>query len=571
MSKVKEFLDSQDVDYKTVPGGELILEVCPVCGKENKFYVNAETGLHDCKICGHKGNLFKLKSLYGVIEGVSSARDLIGSSFKPMDIAVLESLETALWEDTQALNYLRGRGLTDATIKHFRIGYEQTLGGHWIAIPHIQDGKLWNVKYREFVGKKAFRRVQGQPTVLYNIDGVDYSKGGLVAAEGEFDVMAAWQMGVTNTVGLTGGAKTFKPEWLSVFAQFNKVYTCLDSDQTGQEGAKKVAEIIGLKKTRNVELPTNDINDYLNDATTSPADFKNLLGQAKQFEIDYIGTSADIVGQLDDWFSGEDTALRGLETGLPQFDALTKGLKDQDLIILSGDSGVGKTTLCLNIIHEIMDRGNAAFGFFLEGQIPYYFTRMIGAPLGLEYNELNNDPEVYEDIKSAAAELPLYYYSGSQGGLTLDIIKDIIPMVVRLYDIKVIFIDNLQKLVRGSDTMYYQRLGDTVSALKDLSVDNNIPIVLISHITKIDETKKVITMHDVKGSSTIYQDADIFAIFQAIKDEFYLSIDKNRMGEGGIHIPMNADKRLGLFKELDGEAVKTEDMGSQVPRSRAAD
>lgn len=571
MSIVTDFLDSQEVDYKKVPGGELIVNPCPVCGTDKgKFYVNADTGLHDCKICGHKGNLFKLKALYGVVEGVGSMQDLIGKEFKPLNIDTLGALEKNLWENQNALSYLRGRGFTDETIRHFHLGYQEDAGGHWIAIPHLQDGKLWNIKYRKFVGDKSFKRVEGQPTVLYNIDGIDTTKGGIVLAEGEFDVMAAWQMGVTNTVGLTGGAKTFKPEWLSVFAQFNKTYLCLDSDEVGQEGAKKVAEKIGLKKVRNMLLPTKDINDYMLDPMYGPAQFKNELGKATQFEVDYVGTAADIVAQLDGWLAGDDMALKGLDTGFEQFDKLTKGLKAQDLIILSGDSGVGKTTLSLNIMHEIMDRGNATFGFFLEGQVPYYFSRMLGASLGIEYDQLNKNPEVYEEIKKDAAKMPLYYYSGPQATLTIDMMKEIIPMVVRLYDVKAIFIDNLQKLVRGSDNMIYARTGDTVSTLKDLAVDNKVPIVLISHITKRDELKKVISMHDVKGSSTIYQDADIFMILQVIKNAYYLSLDKNRMGQGGANIPLHDDKRIGKFTETGGAAVQTEDVGS-VPRTRSSE
>lgn len=572
MSIVTDFLDKQEIPYKTVPGGQLILNPCPKCGdSKGKFYVNAENGLHDCKICGHKGNFFKLKSLFGVVEGVMSAQQILGNQFKPLDDSLMVNAEKALAQNANAQEYLRSRGLTDETIKHFRLGYMEDNMGGWIAIPHIQDGKLWNMKYRRFSGgEKTFRRIEGQPTVLYNIDGLSYKKGGVLIAEGEFDVMAAWQMGVPNTVGFTGGAKTFKPEWLKIFAQFNRVYICLDSDKVGQEGARKVAETIGLKKTRNMLLPTKDINDFMIDPNHDAAEFKSILGHATQFEMDYVGTAADIAGQLDDWLSGASTALKGLETGFPQFDKLTHGLKDQDLMILSGDSGVGKTTLCLNIMHNVMKEDHATLGFFLEGQIPYYILRMVAGDMGMKYQDVNKTPEGFEAFKKYVSEMPLYYYKGPQSSLTIEMMKEIIPLAVRLYDVKLIVIDNLQKLVRGDDNMVYQRFSNAVSILKDLAVDNNVPIILISHITKRDDTKSRITMHDVKGSSTIYQDADIFAIFQKIKDDYYISLDKNRMGEGEIHIPVNANKETGKFEEKNQDAIPTSNLG-KIPRTQSSE
>jgi len=97
-----------------------------------------------------------------------------------------------------------------------------------------------------------------------------------------------------------------------------------------------------------------------------------------------------------------------------------------------------------------------------------------------------------------------------------------------------------------------------------LAVDLKIPILLITHIRKPEKEKKRVTMHDAKSSSSIYQVADIYLTLwnnKAIKDEeddMILSIDKNRMGEGGIDIQVVFEKDIAVYRERAGDAEKRE-------------
>ena len=105
-----------------------------------------------------------------------------------------------------------------------------------------------------------------------------------------------------------------------------------------------------------------------------------------------------------------------------------------------------------------------------------------------------------------------------------------------------------------------QETSRTVSAVKDYAVDLKIPIVLISHIRKPEKERKRVTMHDAKSSSTIYQDADVYLTLWNNKgknediDDMIISIDKNRMGEGGIDIDMVYEKDIGTYRERSGDA-----------------
>ena len=547
------FLKEHSIKYEHSTKTEIIVTPCPVCGtSKKKFYINQNTGLYDCKICQARGNFFKFKTLYGVVENISSLNDE-NKDAKPLPWETVDKLVNQLQENEKALEYLKGRGFTEETILHFQLGYKKDDKGEWIAIPHISGNELWNVKYRRFAGgEKTFRRVTGQPTMLFNIDGVDYNKDTVYVTEAETDAVAVWQMGIKNVVSLTAGAGTFKPEWKEFFSKFNKVYLIMDSDDEGQKGARKVAEIIGLKKVKNVILPVKDANEYMQKHTSE--DFVLELSKATKFEMKNVSTLEDVMHDWDDWFKGEDKAIQGIATGFRELDMTTSGFKNGDLIIVSGNSGIGKTTLVNTWVNHIIRSGHPVLGFYLEGQVNYMIARMIGAHYNLKYKEIPTDPELYKKIKEETSDLPLHYYSGPQGGMDLGFLKEYIPAVVDLYGIKLIVIDNLQKVVRGSDSMYNQRVSETVSVIKDLAVDLKIPILLIAHPKKTDpRISSLVTMYDAKSSSTIYQDADQYWILQKTKDGRFLTIEKNRMGEDGVTIDLDVDMEKAVFREHERE------------------
>ena len=82
-------------------------------------------------------------------------------------------------------------------------------------------------------------------------------------------------------------------------------------------------------------------------------EFRALFGKGSKFEVQNVSCAADIVSKLDEWYSGSSNELQGLDTGFEQLDKITNGLKQQDLVIVSGDSGIGKTTLAESIANSL--------------------------------------------------------------------------------------------------------------------------------------------------------------------------------------------------------------------------
>ena len=555
-NEVKKFLDDNNLEYK-LTSNQYNLKVCPLCGDDRwHFFMSMDDGLWDCKICAESGNLYQLKGkLSGVLEEISSIKKLFADK-QELDIALLNEYVDNLKDDKGAYEYLsKIRGFTSKTIEHFKLGVD----GDWIVIPHFQDGKLWNLKMRDYK-QKEFRRVQGQPSVLFNIDNLDLNKSTLIIVESETDCIAAWQMGIKNVVGLTTGAGSFPPEWIPITLKFKEIYICLNPDPPGQKGAKNLAEKLGINKCHNVLLPEEkDVNEYMLEHTLK--EFTELLKESKKFEIKNIKNISTYVKDLDDWLEQEGT-LSGLRLPMLAIDSYLNGFKEEDLIILSGDTGVGKTTISLNFLHHFMSDGHKCLVFFLEGKIKYFILRMMSLETGIPHKELKDSPE-WENIKERFSNYPLYFYSGAQMELDENKLTNLLKVAAKLYDIEFVLVDNLQKFVRDdADTV--QRTSRAVSILKDLAVDLKIPILLITHIRKPEKEKKRVTMHDAKSSSSIYQVADIYLTLwnnKAIKDEeddMILSIDKNRMGEGGIDIQVVFEKDIAVYRERAGDAEKRE-------------
>lgn len=567
-TNVTEFIETHDIKHTKVSGGrEVIVNPCPFCGTtKNKFYINVETGLFDCKICKEKGNFFKFKKAYGVIDGIRTPQMLKEASAKPLDESLVTKYQYELDRNQEALDYLYSRGFEYETIRKFRLGYVEESGRHWITIPHFSEGQLWNIKYRNIhaVDKEnRFKRMPGQPTVLYNIDNIDFEKNGIMLVESETDCISAVQLGITNTVALTAGADTFKPEWLAVFSQFSKIYLLLNTDEAGKSGTDKIAKKIGLKKVRIVELDQNDVNDYLKEGGTHQ-DLRLKISKGKQIQLEDIKTAETLVNELDEWLTGSDSVLKGLSTGYPVLDNVTRGAKPGDVIVLSGDSGIGKTTFANNVIDSMLRDDKSVLCFYLEGQVSYYFARMIGAYLGIPFTELNKFPDDWQAIKEDASKLKLHVFAGDPSELDEKNIFEFIKGAVELYDIDIILIDNLQLVLKREDVKLE---AEFVTRLKNSVVGMNVPCVLISHIRKPERSvSKSLTMHDLKGSSTIYQAADQVWLLQPTPDCYFLTIGKNRMGLSNVDIKFQFNAEIGSFIETDQPAP--EKKTSAVPEEK---
>jgi DNA primase len=241
--------------------------------------------------------------------------------------------ERYLWESSEAeraREYLKGRGLQEATLREFRVGYapsawdrvllasrrggfsEQELYATGLAQRSKQNGQLYD-RFRERImfpltdargrvlgfGARAMREDQ-RPKYLNTSDNDVYHKGlhlygadlarahatkagSVILCEGYTDVIALHQAGMRNAVGLMGTALTAEQVGeLSRMAP--NVLLALDADTAGQEAMLKASN---LARKRNARLevvplpPGRDPADLMRD---DPAAITSALSRPVPFE-----------------------------------------------------------------------------------------------------------------------------------------------------------------------------------------------------------------------------------------------------------------------------------------------
>ena len=243
-------------------------------------------------------------------------------------LLALETCERILWSDLgqAGLAYLHGRGLQDATIHHWRLGYSPGArfgGALWaprgLLIPCLARGEVWYLKIALLPGDKVrcekcrnpalarqpcpscgtlnkYRGVKGnRPAAIFGSDDLPGVEMALFV-EGEFDAMIAWQELSDVITVCTLGSATNRPDlatWGAYLAPLEWVLAAYDSDAAGQRGAQALMAL--SERVRLCPLPAAPA------AGDPPADKGHgIHGQRPKDINEYVLSG----GQLWPWLKG---------------------------------------------------------------------------------------------------------------------------------------------------------------------------------------------------------------------------------------------------------------------------
>lgn len=304
---IKEYLTQKGIPFRE-SSKELIAKcLFNDCDRDSKgdeahLYFSTETGQYDCKKCGEKGNLLTL------------AKHLGDTGPKPrktnaFNVELVEKCHLAL--PSHIREYLHKRGLTDAVIDEYRLGYGQFYRKPWITIP-IKDiyGNYSFFKLRQdpAFGNDKITFPKGAEAQLYDWETLvktDASEK-LVISEGELDRLLLISKGV-SAITSTHGAMTFKDEWVEKVGKGRKIYICFDNDDAGKKGSERVAKMVenGGCETHIITLPDEvgehgDITDYFVKLNGSVDDLFSKYAKSYPEKIDTTQFSAMSSEQLLD-------------------------------------------------------------------------------------------------------------------------------------------------------------------------------------------------------------------------------------------------------------------------------
>jgi archaellum biogenesis ATPase FlaH/5S rRNA maturation endonuclease (ribonuclease M5) len=396
-------------------------------------------------------------------------------------------------------------------IKEFRMGLQRKHGKSWLVIPHYKNGKLVNAKFTTLPpAEKTFRRIKNFKSILFNQDNLDYNKKYVIMCEGETDTIRLHSAGFKNVIGVTVGAKGFKPEWIDQLSVFETKYLVYDNDVAGQDGVSKIARRLGLDSCKKVMVPEEygkDVVDFFKGGG-SKAEMKGLIKKAEMLDIDDIAPLRRVVDDLE----AKLTLNKGLsESGiLTPWDKLNRILGPMipgDLIVLSGNAKIGKTTLALNILLSCAQQGIPVLDYCLEMRPERTVTKIISCCRMAASEDLTRDDIIY--FRSKWGKIPFYF--GYSYHLAAEEVFDTIRESVKRYGIELVVFDHLHFLVRQAQNLS-AAVGEVVRQFKLLAEELRIPIILIAQPRKLTNSNKRPTVHDLRDSSAIGQDADSVVI-----------------------------------------------------------
>lgn len=294
--KVTDYLSKTSITYKTSADEAEAIVDCPFCDDAKKhLYIKNTDGCYYCQKCGAKGSWKNLLESLGINDevflesnkGEETIEYKAKLNTKKLDPTLVEKYQKDLPQ--RIVDYLKSekRGLTDETIKNFKIGWD----GKSITFPVFdKKGNLVNIRHRRDPEKEDGAKMwneKGGSAALFNIGVLSKKPSFVIICEGEFDAMVAVQNGFDAVSG-TAGAGTFKEEWIKEFDEIETIYILYDTDNAGKEGNEKVAGLFN-KRTRIVFLPQEkdekvDVTSYFANGHKAE-DFKKLLDNAQEFKV----------------------------------------------------------------------------------------------------------------------------------------------------------------------------------------------------------------------------------------------------------------------------------------------
>jgi len=213
---------------------------------------------------------------------------------------------------------------------------------HAIQFNYFVGDQLVNVKYRD--GRKNFKLYKGAEKVFYNINsivGYEYC----VIVEGEMDVLALHEAGVTNAVSVPNGAtlNTNNLEYLDntidYFLDQEKIIIAVDSDEAGQALQQELIRRLGTEVCYIATFDDcKDANEYL--VKYGKEKLVSRITAATPVPLENVTTFRDIEGDVTDFV--RNGFKPGYQIGLREFDSIFSTYTGQ-FITVTGIPSSGKS------------------------------------------------------------------------------------------------------------------------------------------------------------------------------------------------------------------------------------
>ncbi len=267
-------------------------------------------------------------------------------------------------------------------------------------------------------------------------------------------------------------------------------------------------------------------------AYRTPDNFTQLIDEGGQAVLDLgrfnksstVHGIANVVDEtLDDIQAHINNPEVGIKTGIEDVDEKLMSLRPGGLYVLAARPGVGKTSLALKIVSNIVGHSvdkNGVLFFSLEVDRKDLVKKLLSAEARVEFKSLENgtlDSAEMERLAETAKdfkEWPLDLMDVSD--LTVQSLRSIVKrrMLETNGQLKLVVLDYLQLLNSArADANEYEKISEISRVLKVMARELRVPVIALSQMSR--ESEKGVSsapreprLSDLRGSGSIEQDAD---------------------------------------------------------------
>lgn len=221
------------------------------------------------------------------------------------------------------------------------------------------------------------------------------------------------------------------------------------------------------------------------------------------------------------------SVVTGLATGFHDFDKITTGLHEDNLIILAARPAMGKTAFALNIAQNVATKLHKAVAIFsLEMGSESLVERMLateGAIMNYHIKTGQLAVDEWERLiyaQGQLAEAPIFI-DDTPGMRITEIRSRARKLSQETGGLGLIVIDYLQLITGNRIDNRQQEVSEISRQLKIIAKELKVPVIALSQLSRNVEQRqdKRPILSDLRESGSIEQDADIVAFLY--RDDYY--------------------------------------------------
>lgn len=515
-------------------------------------------------------------------------------------------------KEIELTSYWKTRGLSLSTVKHFKCGFDfafkHPTAEKWVKSPRfiISTGNGHFVA-RDVTDQSLIKVAKAGSVELFNTSVLftATAKDNVYVTEGEIDAMSFFEVGF---LAIALGGTSQKDMLIEFLEKHQKDIHCnlifaLDNDKYGKDCQQYILNELydrnvkeslrGAADVTKLYCGYKDANDAL---TNSKDEFVENIKENDPLN-DYLKADSVASALLD--FVSDKIGTVNIPTGFNAFDKALDGGICEGVYFMGGISSLGKTSLMLQIAHQIANAGNDVLFFSLEQNKNELIAKILSR---LSYEKCEGKENFAKTTKGFLVKSRYAEYNAAEKSLMMNCIKDletspsaknlkflhkitpftineVTSAVIKHIEMTgrkpVVFVDYLQILKAESDRLTDKQAVDkNVFGLKALSAEYRIPVFATSSLNR-ESYNNEITLKSFKESGAVEYSSDVLLglqfrnlnkklndestadtrdqVIENLKQqavrEIELVILKNRNGSVGVKVPFDFNAKFSYFTD----------------------